>query len=146
MNFGPKLLESVVIAQLMDPGRRLNKIRNEVIKVYLGEGESASIMDMVPSQESRRPGVGKRTAGKAGSAAASGAAEQRQTRAGLEQRKMLQSIARKVLVGFGGSLGDTLNKEDPQGDGLLPIEAVSQLIKAKKIQALQPSELEYILV
>lgn len=58
---------------------------------------------------------------------------------------MLQSIARKVLMGFQGSLGDTLNKEDPQGDGLLPIETVSKIIKDKKIQALQPSELEFLM-
>lgn len=44
-------------------------------------------------------------------------------------------------MGFQGSLGDVLNKEDTKGDGLLPIETISSIITAKKIQALQPSEL-----
>ena len=47
------------------------------------------------------------------------------------QSKMLQAVSRKVLMGFQGSLGDALNKEDPSGDGLLPIEAVSSLISNK---------------
>lgn len=51
--FYPKLFEAIVIEQLMDPGKRQNKIKNEVIKMYLGEGEQASMqaVDMVPSQE-----------------------------------------------------------------------------------------------
>ena len=37
----------------MDPGKRQNKIKNDVIKMFLGEGEQAGMMvvDMVPSQE-----------------------------------------------------------------------------------------------
>jgi hypothetical protein len=41
---------------------------------------------------------------------------------------MIQTIARKVLIGFQGTLGDALNKEDPNGDGLLPVESVSKVI------------------
>ena len=37
--FYPKLFETIVLEQLMDPGKRNNKIKNEVIKMYLGEGE-----------------------------------------------------------------------------------------------------------
>ena len=49
--FYPKLFESIVIEQLMDPGKRQNKIKNDVIKMFLGEGEQAGMMtvDMVPS-------------------------------------------------------------------------------------------------
>jgi len=46
---------------------------------------------------------------------------------------MLQSVSRKLLIGFQGTLGDVLNKEDPKGDGLLPIDKVSQVITAKNI-------------
>ena len=48
-------------------------------------------------------------------------------------------------MGFQGTLGDTLNKEDPQGDGLLPIEKIQSVVDAKRIQALQPSELQFLL-
>ena len=48
--FYPKLYEEIVISQLMDPGKRHGKIKNEMIKMYLGEGEQAGMMvDMVPS-------------------------------------------------------------------------------------------------
>ena len=49
--FYPKLFETIVIEQLMDPGKRQNKIKNDVIKMFLGEGEQAGMMvvDMVPS-------------------------------------------------------------------------------------------------
>ena len=46
---------------------------------------------------------------------------------------MLQSVSRKVLMGFQGTLGDILNKEDPKGDGLIPIETVSSVVTAKNI-------------
>ena len=45
------------------------------------------------------------------------------------------------MVGFQGTLGDALNKEDPQGDGLLPVETVQTVVDTKNITALQPSEL-----
>mmetsp|Transcript_16833 Transcript_16833/g.22694 ORF Transcript_16833/g.22694 Transcript_16833/m.22694 type:complete len:91 (+) Transcript_16833:1595-1867(+) len=48
-------------------------------------------------------------------------------------------------MGFQGSLGDTLNKEDTQGDGLLPVDTVTSIIQAKQIAALQPSELTLLL-
>ena len=59
---------------------------------------------------------------------------------------MIQTIARKVLIGFQGTLGDALNKEDTNSDGLLPVESVSKVISSKNIQALQPSELQFLLV
>ena len=50
--------------QLLDPGKRQNKIKNELIKIYLGEGESGGmVVDMVPSQEGTRAG-GLSTAGR----------------------------------------------------------------------------------
>ena len=50
--------------QLFDPGKRQNKIKNELIKIYLGEGESGGmVVDMVPSQEGTRAG-GLSTAGR----------------------------------------------------------------------------------
>ena len=58
---------------------------------------------------------------------------------------MLQKISRKLLMGFGGSFGDTLNREDPSGDGLLSVEKVKSLVVARGIQALQPSELDFVL-
>ncbi len=79
----------------MDPGKRQNKIKNELIKIYLGEGESGGmVVDMVPSQEGQRAGIS--TAGK--DAAAQG--EDQSTKANAVQNKMLQSVARKVLMGF----------------------------------------------
>ena len=46
----PKLYETVVVGELLDPGRRKDKIKNEMIKYYLGDGESAGMMvDMVPT-------------------------------------------------------------------------------------------------
>ena len=141
MPFYPKLFETIVIEQLMDPGKRQNKIKNDVIKMFLGEGEQAGMMvvDMVPSQEN----VGRKGPGGAasrGGAAGAGGSKQN-TQANAVQMKMLQSVSRKVLMGFQGTLGDTLNKEDPKGDGLIPIETVKSVVQAKNIQALQPSEL-----
>ena len=49
------------------------------------------------------------------------------------------------MIGFQGTLGDVLNKEDPNGDGLIPIETVKSVVEAKNIQALQPSELQFLL-
>jgi len=49
---------------------------------------------------------------------------------------MLQSISRKLLMGFGGTLGDVLNKEDPKGDGLIPVDTINRVVQAKNIQAL----------
>ena len=50
VGFFPKLSESVVINQLLDPGKRHGKIKNDLIKMYLGEGESSNmVVDMVPS-------------------------------------------------------------------------------------------------
>lgn len=49
------------------------------------------------------------------------------------QSKMLQAVSRKLLIGFSGTLGDVLNKEDPKGDGLLPIEKVNQVVATKNI-------------
>ena len=130
MPFYPKLFESIVIEQLMDPGKRQNKIKNDVIKMFLGEGEQAGMMvvDMVPSQES----VGRKGPAARGGAAAAGGAKQG-TQANAVQMKMLQSVSRKVLMGFQGALGDTLNKEDPKGDGLIPIETVKSVVQAKNI-------------
>ena len=127
--FYPKLFETVVIEQLMDPGKRQNKIKNDLIKMYLGEGEQAGMMtvDMVPSQEG---GAASRGAVSNGTA---GGAKSQQTQANAVQQKMLQSIARKLLMGFQGTLGDTLNKEDPQGDGLIPIQTIKSVIDAKGI-------------
>ena len=48
-------------------------------------------------------------------------------------------------MGFQGTLGDVLNKEDLKGDGLIPIETVKSVVDAKNIQALQPSELQFLL-
>lgn len=31
-------------------------------------------------------------------------------------------------MGFQGTLGDVLNKEDPKGDGLLPIETIKSVV------------------
>ena len=60
--FYPKLFESIVLKQLMDPNMRQSKIKNELIKLYLGEGESAGmVFDMVPSQEN--VGAGRNTTG-----------------------------------------------------------------------------------
>lgn len=39
-----------------------------------------------------------------------------------------------------------LNKEDVAGDGLLPVETINSIITAKQIAALQPSELQLLLV
>lgn len=86
VNFGPKLYDTVVLAQLLDPSKRQSKIKNEIIKLYLGEGESASIMDMVPSQENQRA-RGKAVAGRSSSGGA--AADKQQTKASRNQRKML---------------------------------------------------------
>ena len=54
----------------MDPGKRQNKIKNDVIKMFLGEGEQAGMMvvDMVPSQENVRKGVAGAGASKGGAA------------------------------------------------------------------------------
>ena len=38
--FNPRIFESIVIGQMLDPGKRQGKIKNELIKVYLGEGSS----------------------------------------------------------------------------------------------------------
>ena len=59
---------------------------------------------------------------------------------------MVRAAARKVLQGFQGTFGDVLNREDPKGDGLLPIETVNQIITAKNIPGLQPSEIQYLLM
>lgn len=48
-------------------------------------------------------------------------------------------------MGFQGSLGDVLNKEDANGDGLLPLQTISSIIAAKQIQGLQPSELQFMM-
>lgn len=68
--FYPKLFETVVIEQLMDPGKRQNKIKNDLIKMYLGEGEQAGMMtvDMVPSQEGGAASRGAVSNGTAGGA------------------------------------------------------------------------------
>ena len=34
-------------------------------------------------------------------------------------------------MGFQGSLGDVLNKEDVAGDGLLPIDTISSIVTGK---------------
>lgn len=54
----------------MDPGKRQNKIKNDVIKMFLGEGEQAGMMvvDMVPSQENVRRGAAGAGAPKGGAA------------------------------------------------------------------------------
>ena len=92
VGFFPKLFETVVIAELLDPGQRQGKIKNDLIKMYLGEGESSSmVVDMVPSQENQRA---KRT----GAAAAGQGAAGQKASAGSE--KILQSVSRKVLMGF----------------------------------------------
>ena len=71
VGFFPKVYEGIVISQLLDPGKRQNKIKNEIIKMYLGESESGGmVVDMVPSQEGQRAGLS--TAGKG--AAAKGSA------------------------------------------------------------------------
>ena len=140
VGFFPKVYEGIVISQLLDPGKRQNKIKNEIIKMYLGESESGGmVVDMVPSQEGQRAGLS--SAGK--DTAAKGTAGQ-PTKANAVQNKMLQAVARKVLMGFQGSLGDVLNKEDSNGDGLLPVATISSIIAAKQIQALQPSELQFL--
>ena len=51
VNFGQNLFDKIIIQEFMDPGKRHNKIKNDIIKMYLGEGEVTSIMDMVPQQE-----------------------------------------------------------------------------------------------
>lgn len=62
VGFYPKLFESIVLKQLMDPDMRQSKIKNELVKLYLGVGESAGmVVDMVPSQEGA--GAGRNTAG-----------------------------------------------------------------------------------
>lgn len=78
IGFHPKLFESIVIAQMMDPEKRQGRIRNELVKVYLGEGSSqhSMIVDMVPSQENQKARQG------AGAAAAKGSAG---TAAGTKQ-------------------------------------------------------------
>ncbi len=58
VGFFPKVYEGIVISQLLDPGKRQNKIKNEIIKMYLGESESGGmVVDMVPSQEGQRAGL-----------------------------------------------------------------------------------------
>ena len=48
VGFHPKLFE-LIILEMMDPGRRHSKIKNELIKIYLGEGDQAGLMmDMIP--------------------------------------------------------------------------------------------------
>lgn len=84
VGFFPKVFEEIVIAQLMDPEKRQNKIKNELVKMYLGEGESGGmVVDMVPSQEGQRAGLS--TAGRG--AAAQGSGEN--TKANAVQSKML---------------------------------------------------------
>lgn len=59
VGFYPKLFESIVLKQLMDPDMRQSKIKNELIKLYLGQGESAGmVVDMIPSQEGIGAGRG----------------------------------------------------------------------------------------
>ena len=61
VGFHPKLFE-LIILEMMDPGRRHSKIKNELIKIYLGEGDQAGLtMDMIPQQDSRRraPSAGR---------------------------------------------------------------------------------------
>lgn len=41
VGFHPKLFESIILAQMLDPGKRQGKIKNELIKIYLGEGSSS---------------------------------------------------------------------------------------------------------
>ena len=72
--FYPKLSEEIVINQLMDPGKRHGKIKVDMIKMYVGEGEHAGMMvDMVPSQENQR--AGKRAAGRQAGAAGTQASQ-----------------------------------------------------------------------
>ena len=48
VGFHPKLFE-LIILEMLDPGRRHSKIKNELIKIYLGEGDQAGLtMDMIP--------------------------------------------------------------------------------------------------
>jgi len=55
VSFFPKLFESIIIGELMDPAKRQGKIKNDIIKVYMGEGDAPGAMaDLVPTQESRR--------------------------------------------------------------------------------------------
>ena len=126
VSFHPKLYETIILAQMLDPQKRHGKIKNELIKVYLGEGSSqqSMVVDMVPSQEKRGANRG------AGAAAGKGGAAKPNAQSAAEA-KMMQNVARKVLMGFQGALGDTLNKEDVAGDGLLPIDTISSIITAK---------------
>mmetsp|Transcript_16833 Transcript_16833/g.22691 ORF Transcript_16833/g.22691 Transcript_16833/m.22691 type:complete len:128 (+) Transcript_16833:1190-1573(+) len=82
VGFYPKLFESIIIAELLDTGKRLGKIKNDLIKMYLGEGESSNmVVDMVPSQENQRARKGTGAAGQGAGGAKS--------RAGAAQAKML---------------------------------------------------------
>ena len=48
----PKLYESIVIDQMLDPGRKRSKISASSIKFYLGADSQANL-DMVPSHEKK---------------------------------------------------------------------------------------------
>ena len=101
VGFYPKLFEKVVIGELMDPERRHGKINVSIMKHYLAEGENGSMaVDLVPIQENKRIGARPARDGPG----------QREDQASVVQRKMLQQVSRKVLMGFQGTFGDVLNK------------------------------------
>ena len=49
--FKPKLFDKIILYEFMDPEKRKNKIKNDLIKMYLGEGEAGMLVgDMIPTQ------------------------------------------------------------------------------------------------
>lgn len=50
-----------------------------------------------------------------------------------------------MLTGYDGTFGEVLSKEDSKNEGLLSIERITDIVTAKAINNLQPSEVQLIL-
>jgi len=129
MAFKPNMLKEIY--QLLDPGKRFNKISFPTLKFFICDTSPGALMggilgrsvDMEPSQE--KANLSQETS--------------------IEELNICKGAARKILSAAQNNLPELLSKKDLNNEGIISREDIQRTLEEVKVKDLSGGELHLIL-